>query len=312
MFFSNWRLGSAVLVLSAAFSYPVSAEPAATTAPPATDDVTAVPPSLFDSGKLLATGGVSQLEGAGGGGLAPWALITGYGTDSGIGANAHYTIVAVDDFTLQTAGVAIGLFDRVELSYARQEFDTQSTGALLGLGRGYKFGQDIWGVKVRLFGDAVYDQDSMLPQVAVGAQWKIADRPAVLAFVGARDHEGVDYYLAATKVLLDQSLLLNGTVRFTKANQTGLLGFGGDLNDDYRAEFEGSAAYLINRHLAVGIEYRSKPDNLGFAKEDDWADLFVAYFPTKNISVTAAYVDLGDIATRKDERGVYFSVQAGF
>jgi hypothetical protein len=32
---------------------------------------------LFDSGKLLATGGVSQIEGAGGGGLASWAMITG-------------------------------------------------------------------------------------------------------------------------------------------------------------------------------------------------------------------------------------------
>jgi len=272
----------------------------------------ATKPGFFDSGKLLATGGVSQLEGAGGGGLAPWALITGYGTDAGIGANAHYTAVIVDDYTLQSAGVAIGFYDRVELSYARQEFDTQSTGALLGLGKGYKFGQDIWGAKVRVIGDAVYDQDSLLPQISVGAQWKIADRPAVLAFVGARDHEGVDYYLAATKVLLDQSLLLNGTVRFTKANQTGLLGFGGNLNDDYEAQFEGSAAYLISRHLAVGIEYRSKPDNLGFADEDDWADLFVAWFPTKNVSVTAAYVELGDIATRTDERGVYLSVQAGF
>jgi Protein of unknown function (DUF3034) len=281
-------------------------------APPQPEEAPATKPGFFDSGKLLATGGVSQLEGAGGGGLAPWALITGYGTDAGVGANAHYTLVAVDDFTLHSAGVAIGLFDRVELSYARQVFDTHSTGAALGLGRGYKFGQDVWGVKVRLIGDAVYDQDSLLPQIAVGAQWKIADRPAVLAFVGARDHQGVDYYLAATKVLLDESLLVNGTVRLTKANQTGLLGFGGDLNDDYQAEFEGSAALLLSRHLAVGVEYRTKPDNLSFADEDDWADLFVAYFPTKNVSLTAAYVELGDIATRTHERGVYLSLQAGF
>jgi hypothetical protein len=30
-----------------------------------------------DEGRLLATGGVSAVEGEGGGGLAPWALITG-------------------------------------------------------------------------------------------------------------------------------------------------------------------------------------------------------------------------------------------
>jgi len=276
------------------------------------DKAPATKPGWFDGGKLLATGGVSQLEGAGGGGLTPWALITGYGTDAGIGGNVHYTSVWVDAYNLQSAGFAVGLFDRVELSYARQEFDTQSTGAALGLGKGYKFGQDIWGVKLRVIGDAVYDQDSLLPQIAVGAQWKIADRPAVLAFVGARDHEGVDYYVAATKVLLDQSLLLNGTIRFTKANQTGLLGFGGNLNDNYEAAFEGSAALLLSRHFAVGIEYRMKPDNLAFAGEDDWADLFVAWFPTKNVSVTAAYVELGDIATRGDQRGVYVSIQAGF
>jgi hypothetical protein len=53
---------------------------------------------MFDSGKLLATGGVSQVEGAGGGGLAVWALTTGYGTNDGIGANVHYTAVPLPDF----------------------------------------------------------------------------------------------------------------------------------------------------------------------------------------------------------------------
>src|SRR3982751_2309966 len=79
---------------------------------------------MFDSGKLLATGGVSQLEGAGGGGLASWAMITGYGSRDGVGANVHYTVVPLADYTLQSAGIAVGLFDRLELSYAWQGFDT--------------------------------------------------------------------------------------------------------------------------------------------------------------------------------------------
>jgi hypothetical protein len=191
-------------------------------------------------------------------------------------------------------------------------FDTQSSGAALGLGEGYTFGQDIWGAKLRVIGDAVYDQDRWLPQIAIGAQWKIADRPAVVSLVGARDLRGVDYYVSATKVILSESLLLNGTLRLTKANQTGLLGFGGDRNGDYQLEGEGSVAYLVNRHVVAGLEYRMKPDNLGFAKEDDWADVFVAWFPCANVSVTAAYVDLGDIATRRDERGAYLSIQTGF
>ena len=70
-------------------------------------------------GKLLLTGGVSQIEGAGGGGLTPWALIGGYGSRDQIGANAFYTRVDVDDYALDAYGAMVGLYDRVELSYAR-------------------------------------------------------------------------------------------------------------------------------------------------------------------------------------------------
>ncbi len=62
--------------------------------------------------------------------------------------------------------MTLGLFDRVELSLARQDFDTGVTGAKLGLGEGFTFKQTVAGVKVRLIGDAVYDQDTWLPQVA--------------------------------------------------------------------------------------------------------------------------------------------------
>src|ERR1700759_3612534 len=102
---------------------------------------------MFDGGKLLATGGVSNVEGAGGGGLATWALITGYGTRDGVGVNAHYTYVGLSDYNLQSVGAAVGIMDRVELSYAWQPFDTQATGAALGLGKGFTFHQNIVGLK---------------------------------------------------------------------------------------------------------------------------------------------------------------------
>ena len=267
---------------------------------------------LFDSGRLLLTGGVSTVEGSGGGGLATWATITGYGTRDSIGGNVHGTYVNLPDYQLRAYGAAVGFFDRVEVSYTRQEFDTGSTGGKLGLGSGFTFDQDIVGVKVKLLGDAVYDQDSWLPQVSVGAQYKRNDKGAIIHAVGGKDDTGVDYYVAATKLFLNQSLLLNGTIRATKANQFGLLGFGGDKNDSYRAEFEGSAAYLLNKHLAIGVEARTKPDNLGFAKEQASYDVFAAYALNKNLSVTAAYVDLGSIATFKNQRGFYISLQAGF
>ena len=264
------------------------------------------------SGKLLLTGGVSQVEGSAGGSLTPWAVIGGYGTRDQIGGNAYFTRVDVDDYSLDSYGVLVGLYDRVELSFSRQEFDTQAVGGALGLGNGFTFTQDTIGVKVKVAGDAVLEQDSWLPQISVGAQYKKNDQPGVLAFVGARDDSGIDYYVSATKLYLDKSLLLNTTLRLTKANQFGILGFGGDLNDDYEAQLEGSFAYLLSRNLAVGGEYRMKPDNLGIAEENDAWDVFVAWAPVKNVSLTLAYVDLGNIVIADDQRGVYASLQVGF
>jgi hypothetical protein len=268
-----------------------------------------------DMGKLLATSGVSQIEGAAGGGIVPWALITGYGTRDSYGANVHATAVSTQDYALETYGVAAGFADRVEVSAAKQTF--RGTGAALN---GIKIKQDILGLKVKLVGDAVYEQDSALPQISVGVMFKRNNGISGLGGVtsvkqlGAKREEGTDFYLAATKILLDQSLLLNGTVRATKANQLGILGFGGDLHDRYEPVLEVSAAYLINRQLAVGGEYRMKPRNLGVDKEKDYSDLFIAYFPTKNISLTLAYAMLGDITVLnpKRQKGTYLSVQVGF
>jgi hypothetical protein len=263
-------------------------------------------------GKLLLTGGVSQVEGSAGGGLTPWAVIGGYGTRDQIGANAFYTRVNLPDYHLDDAGVMAGFYNRVEVSFAQQRFNTEKVGGALGLGNGFTFKQDVIGVKVRLFGDLVLDQDSWVPQVSVGAQYKKNNQDAVVKFVGAKRSQGTDYYVSATKLFLGQSLLVDATVRFTKANQIGILGFGGDKNDSYKPELEGSVAYLLSRHWAVGAEYRQKPDNLGIAREDDWYDAFVAWAPSKHVSLTLAYADLGNIVIKDNQRGLYASVQVGF
>jgi hypothetical protein len=265
---------------------------------------------VFDEGKLLATGGISQVEGAGGGGLSTWAVIGGYGTNDGIGLTAHETFIGLRSFNLNSAGIAVGLYDRVELSYAHQTFDTRDTGVALGLGKNFKFDQDVYGAKVRLFGQLVYDQASWVPQTAIGVQYRSNDRPDVLKAVGAKDADGVDFYLAATKLVLSESVLVSGTVRLTRANQFGILGFGSAAHDDYSPQFEGSVAYLLSKRFAVGAEYRTKPDNLGFSEQNVY-DLFAAYFISKHASVTLAYVDLGTIATRRDQNGVFASLQLG-
>jgi hypothetical protein len=220
----------------------------------------------LESGKLLATGGVSNIEGAGGGGISTCALITGYGTRDSVGGNAHFTYIPLSNFGVRETGASLGFFNRVEVSYSNLWFDTGNTGAKLGVGDGFTFEQDVVGLKTRLFGDAVYDQDSWLPQVSAGVEYKTTDHTPILATVGAKGHDGVDFYLAATKLFLSESLLVNATLRLTKANKIGILGFGGPRGDGYQSQFEGSIAYLLAKNIAIGGEYRTMPHNLGFMK----------------------------------------------
>ena len=264
------------------------------------------------AGKMLLTDGVSSVDGSAGGGLASWAVIGGNETVDGIGGSVHLTAVPLADFRLVSAGASLGLFDRLELSYTHQNFDTRQAGATLGLGHGFSFREDVAGAKLRVAGDAVYDQDTLMPQIAIGAEYRHADRGAVIHAIGGAHADGVDFTASATKILLARSLVIAATVRFTKANQFGLLGFGGDRHHRYTAQFEGSVGKLVTRRLLCGVEYRTKPDNLRFAREQDAWDLFAAYALTHNLSLTAAYVDLGDIATVRGQRGAFLSVKASF
>ncbi len=259
---------------------------------------------------LTATGGVSQIEGAAGGGIVPWAVIAGYGTRDQISATAYHTHLGIDDFSLKSTGVAVGFYDRLELSLARQKFGLGTTVP------GQSIRQDVAGIKLKLAGDLVIDQDTWMPQIAAGIQYKKNRDTTVPTALGARNDSGVDFYLAATKLYLaglaGRNVLANVTVRATKANQLGLLGFGGDKRDRYQPEVETSLAVLLKDNLAVGAEYRSKPDNLMAFREDNFYDVFVAWFPSKNVSVTLAHAMLGQIADKRDQNGTYLSLQLAY
>lgn len=295
---------------------PTGQDPAASAAGATTNERR---PSLPSGGRLLLTGGVSTIEGVGGGGIVPWALIGSYSTRDEIGATAFVTGVDTQDFTLASYGGAVSLRNRLELSAARQNFNLRNVGAAIGLGNRYTISQTIIGAKVRLFGDAVLDQDTILPQVSLGVQYKINDDKAVVGGALGLKRKGVDFYVAATKIILSQNVLLNATVRFTKANQFGILGFGGLGGQDqaYKAQFEGSAAYLLTRKLAIGAEYRTKSNRLEGAlggssfREENAYDFFVSYAPIRNVSITAAYARLGQIALAR-QNGAYLSLQIGF
>ncbi len=279
-----------------------------------------LPPAASAAGdKLLLTGGVSSIDGAAGGGLTPWAITGSYASAGQWGATAFSTTVVTQNYRLQEAGIALAWDERLELSLAQQDFHTGSTGTALGL-PGLRLRQAILGLKWRFAGDAVLNSDQAMPALAVGLQTRHLDAgglAATLSALGAK-RQDVEAYVSATKLLLAQGILLNGTLRATRANQNGLLGFGASGRSAHRLQPELSLAWLLRRDLAVGAEWRRKPDNLNPSvmgaglREDDWADLFVAWAPNKHLSITAAWVDLGRIVPAVHPRrqtGAYLSVQ---
>jgi hypothetical protein len=295
----------------------------------------ASPLAQADTGKLVLTGGISSIDGGAGGGLTPWAVIGSNATEGEIGVAAHISRLHTHDYRLTTYGAILGYHDRVEVSLAQQDFDAGAAVALNGIApfgvtAGQHIKMDVLGLKVRVAGDAVLDSDTLMPQIAVGLEHKRTHPgsiASVLDFLGTRT-SGTDLYVSATKLFLAQGVLLNATLRNTNANQNGLLGFGsaapGRNSRSWQPEL--SAALLLRRDLAIGAEYRHKPNNLealGRAAglgdalhEDAWKDVFVAWAPTHNLSLTLAYVQLGrvipGITANRKQSGAYLSAQAAF
>ncbi|WP_312261420.1 DUF3034 family protein [Candidatus Igneacidithiobacillus taiwanensis] len=332
--------------------------------------------SLFGMGRLLGTGAVTAVDGAAGGGINPWAVISGYGTNQQIGGTAFYSHVLLNNYNMDAYGASVGIFNRIELSFARQSFSLGNTGQVLDnrilnaaiqpknpfgygtttsaalaadgafgggpafLGSNYDLSQDIVGLKVRLFGDIIYDQNWWEPQVSVGVDFHHNEMPKDFADTLHVTRNAMSYYLSATKVWLHGifglTTLADVNIQVTNANQQGLLGFGGVNGMGYKVLPAASVGVFLNRHVVLGGEYRAMPQNqliaasgtvvtpsggvplhLGavgdaVSKTSAWKDVYVAWFPYKQLSLTAAYVDLGTIATEKSQSGLYLSLTTSF
>ena len=101
------------------------------------------------TGKLLATPGVSQIQGSAGGGLVPWAQLAGYASEDEWAVNGFCSRADVTDYRLDVCGdPQLNLFNRVELSYAAQQFHVPALNT--------EIEQSITGAKVRLYGDICF------------------------------------------------------------------------------------------------------------------------------------------------------------
>ncbi len=263
-----------------------------------------------DEGRLLATGGVMTAEGSAGGGIVPTAMLAGLSTDPGWDWIVGASHTSVDDYRLSSIGVAASFNDRVEFSLAEQRFGIDFD---LSPGVPRNIRQTIAGAKFKLGGDLIFGS---VPQMSAGLQWKKNHDFILANTLGAEDDSDFEAYFSVSRLVLNgpfhRNWLFNGNLRASRANETGLLGFGGGRNDDYRLLGEFSTAMFFNPHWALGLEYRMKPENLSGVKESDWKDVFVGWFPNPRMNLVLAYADLGSIANRPHQNGVYLSLTGNF
>jgi hypothetical protein len=302
-----------------------------------------IPCNANTGSALLFSGGTTSYEGSAGGGITPWALIGGYSSKEQINGTANVQLLQLGDYQLTTAGILVGFYDRVELSLQRQSLDVGDgvvskvfnllTDGAVSVAPGTVIEQDIIGLKVKLFGDAIFSENPYLPQISLGLQYKKnrdfnTDLPlpsgavplpstGVPQLVGATEDNGTDIYLTASKLwlggALGKNVLTNLTVRATKANTLGFFGFESANDDSYNIEFEGSLALIPTPNTVIGVEWRTQSNRLGgLAEEETIHDVFIAYFPNKTWSATFAYVDVGSLPFESRANGFYLSVTANW
>ena len=273
-----------------------------------------------------------MLEGAGGGGINPWALISN-GGKSLVTPAVFGTYVTTGNYNLFSTGVNLSISKYVELYYDHQYLGlpgslTRVLGDVSpGLGVN-SIEQNIVGAKIQ-----VYPGSGMIPAIAVGINGHFVNKTIPHA-LGAKAN-GVSFYGAATGIypLAGSNLLLSGDIDITKANYMGLLGFGGPGHRNYTVQGGVSAGYFIAKDVVVGAEWRSFPGgNLNGSpvqtglhvnlSQSDWYDGFVAYMPNPHLSVVAAFVSLGNIITaptsdfggsnNANQNGFYLNVNGSF
>lgn len=263
--------------------------------------VAAAQPAAAADGRLAGTGGVSSINGTGGGGLTGWATLASYADQGQNGFTGYISRADVDDFRLDVAGATATFSNRLELGAARQRFRIKAAGVDIDQVR--------YTAKWRVLGDLLYGAG---PQVSVAAEHGRLQDPATARALGARRDSDTEWIVSVANGWIDglfhRTTAININLRHGRANQFGILGYEGDDNDS-PWQLEASAVLFPFRDIAIGAEYRQKPDNLSAIAEDPARDFFVAWFPDKRFSLTAAWLDLGRIAGQADQQGYYLSLQ---
>jgi len=305
-----------------------------------------------------------NIEGEGGGAIVPWAYVSNPSTDGGVGmpAVSMWTWVS-DSYTINFWPVAVTIGDSLELGVAYQNLDTSTlrddlksdSYAALGGAARLDIGMDnVQMVTAHAKYQFLKETDTM-PAMAVSVSYKkaidvdelndnltddvralggvvpaLATAPDVLDWMGVDDDDGFEVNLMATKLWKTKIPILTAVnLRYTQANQLGFLGF----SDDWTLNPEVTLAILPEPNVAIGIEYRHKPDELksvndylnangvagGLAQlgdytfeESDFVDVFAVYFPTPKLSIAAGVANIGNVVHKETNAIWAFNINYDF
>ena len=272
---------------------------------------------LFASG---AQAGITGVDGVSGGALVPWALLSS-------GPTVAITHLSTQNLYVNGVAGNTSFGDRIEVSFAHNMLGDNATIPGNSNNSNNTDTVDNIGLKVKL-----NDMGDVMPQFALGLVGKRASGNLVntLNTMGVSD-TSTDFYAAASKMMNfgGKNLLLNGVLRATKANQMGLLGFGGGTalgaNNSYSIVPEVSAELFAADNVVVGAEYRAQPNNAGnntgpsgqgLFYQSAAYDLHIAYIANKNLTWTVAYTSLGQVAQglngSNKQNGMLLQAQASF
>ena len=259
-----------------------------------------------------------NFEGIGGGGIVPGAHLVNPPKDGKwIGKPAIMQWAAIrGDTNFYTTGFAFSLLDRFELGYTRAILDYKRirddikklSGDILDPKKDYIY-MDVFHIKTMIL-----KEKKISPAFAVTAEFKfnktidnINDNIGqALNTIGYDDDFGVDFDFSFSKIIPDLILFpifVHLNIRLTKAAQVGFFGF----SSNYTVNPEISAGISVRRDMAVGFEYRVKPDEYGSLayalpgftlNEDDMWDVSFTYLPTERLSFSIAYCGFGTAANK--------------
>jgi hypothetical protein len=268
-------------------------------------------------GLALGTAGLAQAQNAAGGSRAAWSLI-----DNGAPATAS------QPWGLRAWSRELGAMSRTAPgAWNRFELTVSGPNSLQGLGDSVSGleASSVLGLQVHVAGDRASAGDSWMPQFAMGLQQKSFYPGGYSASAGPMLHlpggktTATDFYLSASKLFPAQGLLLNATLRGSRSP------YGLAFQSGYSLRPELSVAFLLSNNIAVGAEYRFRAGNVDplargpmgeSLRDDDGRDLYIAWAPYKNLSLTLAYVGEGRsmpglTVTRRPSRG-YFAAEYSF